>query len=183
MLRRLLVALGVWVLGAFGLLYAVQSFRAQAAVDVQKALLGQADYDIALGKLEQARQAMPNYPDLWESRGKVLLLMSFFRQRPDLGREAERSYQQAANLEPLGSQHWVKLAEAQLLLGNNAGTLKSVAIGLKRDPYNAALHFYKGRAYQNLGDVTQARQAYLASDRILPNGDAQRALKTLMASK
>lgn len=174
---------GFWVLGMFGLMYSVQSFRAQVVVKQQQELLEHADYDLALEKVEQARKQMPTYPDLWASRGKVLLLMSIWRHKPELAKEAERSYRQAVLLEPLNSQRWAEFAKTQILIDNNREALKSVARGLARDPYNAVLHFYKGKALQNLGQQAQALDAYKASQTIMPNRMTELTIKALEASQ
>ena len=110
------------------------------------------------------------------------MLKSRFRsdlEQKQLRDESVRSYHRAIALDPLNSRRMINLIEAYIRFNDPIAALSVIPKAFKRDPNNAGLHFYKGLALQQLGRLDEARVAYQVSDRIAPNNDGARGLRSL----
>jgi Tfp pilus assembly protein PilF len=168
----------------------------------------QGEWQLAFERLSRAHEVHPNDAGVLTGLGKCMLhwqgpqeALPFFQQAiirvPDstdahnnLGlvqtltgelNAAEGSYQMAVTLDPDNAQAWKNLAWLYLLQDDRVGEgVNILAAVIGSNPNDADAWFMFGRCYQEIGDLTSARDSFQRTLALQPDhSQAQEALDQL----
>lgn len=125
----------------------------------------------ALPFFQQAIIRVPDSPDAHNNLGLVQTLTGQLKA-------AEGSYQMAVTLDPDNAQAWKNLAGLYLLQDDRVGEgVNILAAVIGSNPFDADAWFMLGRCYQEIGDLTSARDSFQRTLELQPDhSQAQEAL-------
>lgn len=124
-------------------------------------LLESEEYPAAFAAFEEARQQLPNLPDLKRCIGLTLLNLCDFRKAVNVLRRA-------VDEEPGNPLAYTHLAAAYLMLGDEISSEETLKRGLQRIPDNADLHYSLGTRYSSKGAWGLAEEHFETALRLDP---------------
>lgn len=117
--------------------------------------------------IERAAELAPGDPAVQRERGRIWRAAGDWRQ-------ARRSFELAAKLEPSFADNWANLHDAQLHESDPAAAAHSLDEGLRLHPQSPGLHLASARRYAATGRPAEAMREYRESIRLRPQESVAR---------
>lgn len=128
----------------------------------------------AVSDAKQAVDKQPKNVKTWDFLGKVYLQISGIN--PQAAALAEDAFKQTLRLDANKDQVYTDLATAQIQQKKYSEAVPNLQKAIKINSKEANYHFMLGNTYRALGQIENAKKAYLAAKKLTPKDDKNNAL-------